>query len=84
MSPLFREGSILVALINPRNIFVGDIVFFHHDGLEKVKRVASVQADGIKVVGDNRNASTDSRHFGLILKEAVFAKVIWPRQRKRI
>lgn len=53
-------------------------------GLEVVKRVAAVEGGGLRLLGDNREASTDSREFGPAPWEAVRGVVrvrYWPPRR---
>jgi nickel-type superoxide dismutase maturation protease len=49
-----------------------------------VKRVGSVVADRLYLVGDNPEASTDSRVFGAVERDAILGRVIsryWPPER---
>jgi inner membrane protease subunit 1 len=49
-----------------------------------VKRVSSVNGSWVDVRGDNPDASTDSRHFGLVPRRNVVGRVVyryWPRER---
>jgi hypothetical protein len=50
-----------------------------------VKRVDSVDADGVTVVGDNPAASTDSRTFGAVDPTLVLGRAVyryWPAARR--
>lgn len=45
-----------------------------------IKRISLTDPlKGVYVVGDNAQASTDSRSFGWLQPDEVIAKVIWPR-----
>jgi nickel-type superoxide dismutase maturation protease len=79
MLPTLRPGQ-LVAIGERGTLRVGDIVMILHDDMEKIKRVARIESGRLYVLGDNPNASTDSRNFGWIGAELVVGKVIWPRQ----
>jgi len=80
-------GSMLPTLWPGRIVFgwgpakprVGDMVILSHDGLEKIKRVHRIDGQRLYIVGDNSQASTDSRHFGWIHESQVLARVVWPR-----
>lgn len=53
---------------------------FNHDHKEKIKRIKRIKDNcEIYVLGENSDASTDSRHFGTIPTAAIKAKIIWPR-----
>jgi phage repressor protein C with HTH and peptisase S24 domain len=80
MAPTYREGQ-LVALISSNRLQIGDVIMFEHDGLEKIKRIARVDDRRLYVLGDNPQASKDSRQFGWIGMESVRGKVIWPKVR---
>jgi type IV secretory pathway protease TraF len=80
MAPTLLAGQ-LIALARSNHIAVGDVVMFEHDGLEKIKRVARVDGPRVYLLGDNAQASTDSRQFGWIGMESVRGKVIWPKLR---
>lgn len=81
MAPTLRPAQIIVASGAVRRLRPGQVVVVRHGGLEKIKRLARVdQAGGqVFVTGDNREQSTDSRHFGWLPRRAVLAVVIWPR-----
>lgn len=78
MLPHLVPGKIVLAwgFGRPK---IGDVVILTHDGLEKVKRIAHIEGERLYVIGDNAEASTDSRQFGPVDRTAVLAKVIWPR-----
>ncbi len=79
MLPYLRPGKIIIATGLCTQVQVGNVVIVSHEGLEKVKRVAEIKGHSIYALGDNPNASTDSRHFGWIPIKSITAKVIWPR-----
>ena len=83
MLPTFRHGQIIVASTNVDDVHVGDIVMVEHDGLEKIKRVASLRPGGLFLLGDNSAASSDSRAFGWLDASALRAKIVWPHPKAR-
>ncbi len=72
MEPSLHEGQSV--LLNPRAYSTkapcpGDVLLLRHPTrahLITVKRLAYVQGDGVYVLGDNAESSTDSRHYGLV------------------
>lgn len=63
-----------------RDIRAGDIVVFTHprgDGLIAIKRVVLTDPAGLWVEGDNPQASTDSRQFGLLPRDRVLGRLLW-------
>ena len=79
MLPVLKNGDTV--LTDPRvEISVGDIVAANHpyiQSIKLIKRVQSINADGRYVlIGDNPEASTDSRHFGTIARCDLAGKVI--------
>ena len=80
MLPTFRAGQ-LIALARISSPHVGDVVMIRHDGLEKLKRIARIDGVRVYVLGDNPDASTDSRQFGWIGVESIIGKVVWPKSR---
>lgn len=89
MLPTLKEGQDVLSLnwfVNPK---VGDIVVIKHDGKDMVKRIQKVDDRHIFVKGDNREDSTDSRHFGPVKIDQVVGKVIFssenhPERAKRV
>ena len=56
-------------------------------GFELVKRVAAARDGGWWLRGDAPEASTDSRHFGVVAREAILGRVVavyWPARRARL
>ncbi len=89
MSPTLEAGDFV--LLDPRReARVGDLVVSTRpDGsaLEVVKRVASIEEDGrLYLLGDNAEASNDSRRFGPVAATNVVGVVrlrYWPPGRWR-
>jgi nickel-type superoxide dismutase maturation protease len=81
MLPGFLPGDIVVGVrvLRRHRLRPGQVVIINHGGREKVKRIAEINGDELYVLGDNPQASTDSRHFGWISLSDVKARVIWPR-----
>lgn len=77
MLPRLTPGSVVLG-VWPFRVAVGDVVIVHHDGMDKIKRVADMRTNEIFLTGDNSLQSTDSRHFGWLERSAVIAKVVWP------
>lgn len=79
MLPTFFAGQV-VAIKQTQQLQVGDVVMIKHGGLEKIKRIARMDTARVYLLGDNPNASTDSRTFGWLGRESVVGKVVWPRR----
>lgn len=85
MSPaLLPRDRLLVVRATPR---LGDVVLARDPRdarRELIKRVAGVGNDGLRLLGDNRTASTDARAFGAVPASAVEWRVVgryWPVDR---
>ena len=79
MEPTYQTGDIAVALrvSDAHTLQKGDIVVFPYEGRELVKRVSELRDDGLYVLGDNPEHSTDSREFGTIPYDEVQYKVFF-------
>lgn len=81
MTPSIAHNSIVFA--HPyffwENIRAEDIVLAldPRDKRRIVKRVGKVTQDGYFIEGDNKNASTDSRHFGKVARKDIMGKVFF-------
>ena len=53
-------------------------------GLRLIKRLAALSADGLTLLGDNPDASTDSRQIGIIPPELLIGVVVGRLQTKPI
>lgn len=86
------QGHSMVPVLPPGTIVWGwrwfvrlqpeKVIIFVHKDRETVKRIDRVEPDGLFVLGDHPETSTDSRHYGLISKDAVESVVFWPRTDK--
>jgi signal peptidase I len=91
MTPALEPGRLLLVLRGLR-AEAGDIVVVRGpSGSELVKRVSAGPGDEAMpgwvlgpdewlVLGDNREASTDSREFGTLPGDAIVGRVVWPRR----
>lgn len=78
MWPVLAPTQIVFAIPKP-HYKEEDVVVIWHNGTEKIKRVRTVQGNYFELRGDNPSKSTDSRQFGLVERQAIVGKVIWPR-----
>jgi len=92
MSPAYKPGDRLLVSPLPlffSKLSRGDIVVFNHpkDKNKKIiKRVIGFPGDKIEglelgdkeyyFLGDNKNKSEDSRHFGPVERNQIFGKVL--------
>ena len=79
MLPTFSHGKIVVGwrFRRPR---VGDVVIAKHHRTELIKRVSEMQDGKVFLLGDNAEASTDSRQFGWLPSHAIVAVVVTRRR----
>ncbi|MFL0768772.1 MAG: nickel-type superoxide dismutase maturation protease [Prochlorococcus sp.] len=81
MLPTFADGDVVIyrpISSNEAPPEPGSIVVAHHPekpGIMIIKRLKKITDDGFDLRGDNKNSSTDSRHFGEI-KSAQLAGVV--------
>lgn len=79
MHPTLHAGDHVIVI--RRRVRTGDIVAIRDPRRPArilVKRVERVDANGaVTVAGDNPEASTDSRHFGLIAPSLVVGRVVY-------
>jgi nickel-type superoxide dismutase maturation protease len=86
MRPGLEPGDrLLVAGLRPRPGDIVAVVDPRDPRRVIVKRVASVDASGVTVLGDNPAASTDSRTFGSVDAALVLGRAVyryWPERRR--
>lgn len=79
MTPTLHPGDWVFGVRGPRRIRPGDVVVVDHPdrpGFRLVKRVVATGDRGLELAGDNPAASTDSRHFGAVPREAVLVRLL--------
>jgi nickel-type superoxide dismutase maturation protease len=84
MSPTYLPGERLTALRRWRPIRLGDVVVVRDprdSSLWIVKRCIAKSGSQLDLRGDNADASTDSREFGLVASSAIAYIALDPRPR---
>ena len=79
MRPTLEPGDRLL-LARTRRVHPGDLVAVLDPRFNRrtvIKRVAAVSASGLTVLGDNSEASTDSRIFGAVGADALQGRVLY-------
>lgn len=79
MLPVLPPGTTVWGLCWFRKLKPEQVVIAEYNGREIVKRIDDIRPEGLFLVGDHKDASTDSRHYGVIPRESVKAIVVWPR-----
>lgn len=86
MTPTLLAGDRLLAVRarHPRSGWLVAVADPREPQRLLVKKVAAVEVGGIRLVGENVAASTDSRHFGLVEPATLSGRVVyryWPPER---
>lgn len=82
MAPKLAPGQLIVATGLFGQLHPGQVVIIRHDHKEKIKRIERIEDDKVFVIGDNLEASTDSRQFGWLDKRQIIARVLFPNLAK--
>ena len=82
MAPKLRPGQLIMATTFVKHLHPGQVVIFRKNNREMIKRIEEVEADKVYVIGDNLEASTDSRQFGWLSKDEIVARVFRPNLAK--
>jgi nickel-type superoxide dismutase maturation protease len=80
MLPTLKQGQIVLGVNWRIKLKPNDLVIFRQNGMEMIKRIKSLNSQGLFLIGDNPSSSTDSRQFGDVARDQVIAKVIWPKK----
>ena len=88
MLPALKEGQDVISFNWFYKSKIGDIVIVQSESfdyaqdkkfkVQSLKRIKIITEDKVWVEGDNKDGSTDSRHFGPVRMEQVVGKVIYP------
>ncbi len=83
MEPTLRSGQyVLVSLF--KRAGVDSVVVAIQNSREVIKRVSHISDNGqVTLLGDNLDASTDSRTHGTIPLRHVLGVVVWPNTKHR-
>lgn len=79
MVPVLPPGTLVWGLCWFRRLKTEKVIIAEHNGREIVKRIDDIRPEGLFLVGDHAEASTDSRHYGIVPFVSVKAVVVWPR-----
>lgn len=78
MYPTLKEGKLLI-FTKKFKLKPGNVVVAKYNNKEIVKRIKFIDHNGIYIVGDNQEYSTDSRTLGKFKYDQVIGKLIWPK-----
>ena len=88
MEPTLESGDIVFYknVIDKSTISIGDIIIFNHPikNIKLIKKISSIEGDGLEVSGENTNFSDDSNYFGLINKDSIVGIVTSKISRKSL
>ena len=84
MVPVLPPGTLVFGWRWFNHLKTDKVIIFVRDNRETVKRIDYVKDEGLFVLGDHAETSTDSRHYGVIPETTVEAVVVWPRTHKVI
>lgn len=76
MMPTYSPGDILLGQCWHFNIKAGDIVVAIVQKMPIIKRIGAIDGSKLIILGDNSDASTDSRNYGPIDHDMVRSKII--------
>lgn len=82
MLPVLPPGTVVYGWRWFMRLRPNAVIIFIREEREIIKRIDRVESDGLYVLGDHPDASTDSRHYGPIPHSTVMAFVTWPKVRK--
>ena len=83
MAPRLPSGSLIIArsIDDATRLRIGDVVVARRPDrpdLKIVKRIQAIEPQGaFFLAGDNPASSTDSRHFGPVMRRHILARVGW-------
>lgn len=74
MMPALHSGDIVIGWrARPR---IGSLVIARHADREIIKRVERIEDEAYHLVGDNRQESADSRHYGKLPRTAILGTIM--------
>ncbi len=83
MSPTYNDGDWLLfrrlRAVSAAQLLVGKVVVIEREsypGILLIKRVMRADENGLWVEGDNKDASTDSRTWGLLAPREIVGRVL--------
>jgi phage repressor protein C with HTH and peptisase S24 domain len=76
MQPTFKPGDTLVGWRWSFELRPGQVVVAWQGDRPIIKRLGAVTPTTVVVLGDNPEGSTDSRHYGPLLRSSVEAKIL--------
>lgn len=82
MAPKLRPGQLIMATPLFRRLHPGQVIIFRKNDREQIKRIEQIRDDHVFVIGDNLDASTDSRQFGWVDRGEIVARVFRPNLAK--
>lgn len=82
MVPVLPPGTLVIAVRWFRMLRPDRVIIFERQNREIVKRIDHLTSNGLYVLGDHPETSTDSREYGPIPSSSVLGVVVWPHTAK--